>query len=175
MIGLPFETEADRAAIIDFVKEIRSRSALPISVNINPFIPKPWTAFQWSSMATPTNLRDWIEWFEPQFAKIKKVTVQYGDPRESHIRALLARGDHRTSIALEEKLSGVGWNTAFKKAGVNIKWVLEDIDSDTSFEWSFLNMGFGHTRRAREYHASFSLNQSRLKDLEKELETEESD
>ncbi|MCK5117148.1 MAG: radical SAM protein [Candidatus Aegiribacteria sp.] len=175
MIGLPFETKADRVSIVDFVKEIRSRTTLPIRVNINPFIPKPWTAFQWSSMAAPTNLREWIDWFEPEFRKIKKVTVRYGDPRESHIRALLARGDHRTSIALEEKLSGVGWNTAFKKAGVNIKWVLEDIDPDTSFEWSFLNMGFGHTRLAREYHASISLNQSRLKDIEKESEIEDSE
>ena len=121
------------------------------------------------------SLREWIEYLETGFRKIKKVTVRYGDPREYHIRALLARGDHRTSTALEEKLSGVGWNTAFKRAGVNIKWVLEDIDPDTSFEWSFLNMGFGHTRLAREYHASYSLNQNRLKDMEKESEPEDSE
>ncbi len=175
MLGLPFETEADRVSIIEFVKEIRSRTTLPLYVHINPFIPKPWTAFQWTSMASPTNLREWMEWLEPELRKIDGVTVRYGNPREAHIRALLARGDHRTSTALEEKLSGVGWNTAFKKAGVNIKWVLEDIDPDTSFEWSFLNMGFGHTRLAREYHASYSLNQNRLKDMEKDSETEDSE
>ena len=172
MIGLPFEIEADRASIIAFVKEIRSRNPLPISGNIDPFIPKPWTAFQWTAMATPSNLREWIEWLETELKKIDRVSVRCGDPRESHIRALFARGDHRTSKVLEGKLSGVGWNTAFKKIGVNIKWVLEDIDPETSFEWSFLNMGFGHTRLAREYHASFSLNQNRLKDMQKELEEE---
>jgi radical SAM superfamily enzyme YgiQ (UPF0313 family) len=170
MIGLPFETEADRKSIIDFVNEVRSRTALPIQVNINPFIPKPWTAFQWSAMATPTSLREWIDWLEAELVKIDNITINCGDPRDAHIRALLARGDHRTSRVLEEKLSGVGWNTAFKKAGLNIRWILEDIDPETSFEWSFLNMGFGHTRLAREYHASFSLNQSRLKDLEKDSE-----
>jgi len=175
MIGLPFETEADRVSIIDFVKEIRSRTRLPIKVNINPFIPKPWTAFQWTAMAAPTSLREWIEWFEPEFRKIKGVTLRCGDPRKAHIRALLARGDHRTGNALEEKLAGIGWNTAFKKAGVNMKWVLEDMNPETSFEWSFLNMGFGHTRLAREYHASFSLNQNRLKELEKGLDTEDSE
>ncbi len=175
MIGLPFEIEADRVSIIDFVKEIRSRNPLPIQVNINPFIPKPWTAFQWTAMATPINLREWIEWLETELKKIDRVTVRSGDPREAHIRALFARGDHRTSNVLEEKLSGVGWNTAFKRIGLNIKWVLEDIDPEISFEWSFLNMGFGHTRLAREYHASFTLNQNRLKDMQKELETEESE
>jgi len=174
MIGLPFETEMDRASIIDFVKEIRSRTSLPVQISINPFIPKPWTAFQWTAMAAPTNLREWIEWLETELLKIVRVTVRCGDPREAHIRALLARGDHRTSKVLEEKLSDVGWNTAFKKAGVNIRWILEDIDPETSFEWSFLNMGFGHTRLAREYHASFSLNQNRLKDLEKESEKDNS-
>lgn len=175
MIGLPFETEADRESIVDFVKEVRNRVSLPIHISIDPFIPKPWTAFQWSAMASPTDLREWIDWFEAEFRKINKVSVTFGDPRVAHIKALLARGDHRTSAVLEEKLAGVGWNTAFKRADVNIRWVLEDIDPETSFEWSFLNMGFGHTRLAREYHASFSLNQNRLKNLEKESEEENSE
>ena len=175
MIGLPFETEEDRESIIDFVKEVRNRTPLPMQISINPFIPKPWTAFQWSAMASPTDLREWIDWFEAEFSKMDKVNVRFGDPREAHVKALLARGDHRTSIVLEEKLSGVGWNTAFKKVDLNIRWVLEDIDTETSFEWSFLNMGFGHTRLAREYHASFSLNQNRLKDMKKESEEKDSE
>lgn len=170
MIGLPFETQADRESIVDFVEEVRKRVSLPINISIEPFIPKPWTAFQWCAMTSSTDLREWIDWFEAQFRKMDRVTVRFGDPRLAHIKALLARGDHRTSVVLEEKLAGVGWNTAFKKADVNIKWVLKEIDPETSFEWSFLNMGFGHTRLAREYHASFSLNQNRLKDLEKESE-----
>ncbi len=175
MIGLPFETDADRASIIDFVKEVRNNNPLPIRVHLDPFIPKPWTAFQWTAMAAPIDLREWIEWLETELGKIDRVTVRSGDAREAHIRALFARGDHRTSRVLEEKLSGVGWNTAFKKTGVNIKWVLEEIDPETSFEWDFLNMGFGHTRLAREYHASYSINQNRLKDLQKESEAEESE
>ena len=175
MIGLPFETDADRRSIVEFVKDVRNRTTLPIQVSINAFIPKPWTAFQWSAMASPTNLREWIDYLESELVKLDNIEVRSGDPREAHIRALLARGDHRASFVLEEKLSGVGWNTAFKKAGMNIRWVLEEIDPETSFEWSFLNMGFGHTRLAREYHASFSLNQTRLKDMEKESDTENSE
>ena len=173
MIGLPFETDADRASIVDFVREVRSRTDLPIEVIVNPFIPKPWTAFQWSPMANPTDLRGWIDELEKQFRKIKKVKAWFGDPREAHIRALLSRGDHRVAEVLEEKLTGVGWNTAFKKAEINIRWVLDEVDPETEFEWSFLNMGFGHTRLAREYHASVSMNQSRMKDLEKSGDREE--
>lgn len=172
MIGLPFETDADRASIVDFVKEVRSRTDLPIDVIVNPFIPKPWTAFQWSPMANPTDLRLWIDQLSEGFGRISKVSTWFGDPREAHIRALLSRGDHRVCGVLEERLTGVGWNTAFKKAGINIRWVLEEIDPETAFEWNFLNMGFGHTRLAREYHASMSMNQSRKKDMEKAADQE---
>ena len=172
MIGLPFEMDSDRDSIADFVKEVRSRTKLPIEVHINPFIPKPWTAFQWSAMANPTDLREWIEKLDKQLGSIKKTDVSFGDPRHSHIIALLTRGDDRVCTALEEKLTGVGWNTAFKKAEVNIRWVLGEVDTEKSFDWSFLNMGFGHTRLAREYHAALSLNQSRLKEMEKEEEEE---
>ena len=170
MLGLPFEMDSDRKGILDFVSEVRNRTSLPIHVSVNPFIPKPWTAFQWSSMASSTDLREWIKELETGFKRLKKVFIEYEEPRNAHIRALLARGDHRTSYALEEKLSGVGWNTAFKRAGISIRWVLEELDTDISFEWDFLNMGFGHTRLAREYQSSFTGHQNRIKSLEKETD-----
>lgn len=173
MIGLPFESPEDRHSIVEFVREVRSRTDLPIEVFVNPFVPKPWTAFQWSALANPTDLREWIDELERGLRKIKGVKARYGDPREAHVRALLARGDHRVSRVLEEKLTGVGWNTAFKNAGINIRWVLEDTDPEVTFEWGFLNMGFGHTRLAREYHASMSMNQGRLKDQERASEEED--
>ncbi|MCK4504830.1 MAG: radical SAM protein [Candidatus Aegiribacteria sp.] len=173
MLGLPFETDSDRKGILDFVSEVRNRTSLPIYVSVNPFIPKPWTAFQWSAMAGSTDLREWIKELVAGIKRLKKVSIEYEEPRNAHIMALLARGDHRTSYALEEKLSGVGWNTAFKRAGISIRWVLEELDTETSFEWDFLNMGFGHTRLAREYQSSFTGHQNRIKSLEKDTEKTE--
>lgn len=170
MIGLPFEMDSDRKGILDFVSEVRNRTSLPINISVNPFIPKPWTAFQWSAMAGSTDLREWIKELEIGIKRLKKVSIEYEEPRDAHIRALLARGDKRTSYALEEKLSGVGWNTAFKRAGISIRWVLEELDTETSFEWDFLNMGFGHTRLAREYQASFTSHQNRMKSIEKDTD-----
>jgi radical SAM superfamily enzyme YgiQ (UPF0313 family) len=173
MLGLPFETDSDRKGILDFVSEVRNRTSLPIYVSVNPFIPKPWTAFQWSAMAGSTDLREWIKELVAGIKRLKKVFIECEEPRNAHIRALLARGDHRTSYALEEKLSGIGWNTAFKRAGISIRWVLEELDTETSFEWDFLNMGFGHTRLAREYQSSFTGHQNRIKSLEKDTEKTE--
>ena len=56
MIGLPFEQDEDVEAIVDlagrlkdYMEEHGSKGTLTLSVN--PFIPKPFTPFQWLPMA----------------------------------------------------------------------------------------------------------------------------
>ena len=57
MVGLPTETDADVDGIADLVHKVRARlmgDGRPkvgrILVSINPFVPKPWTPFQWEPM-----------------------------------------------------------------------------------------------------------------------------
>jgi radical SAM superfamily enzyme YgiQ (UPF0313 family) len=165
-IGLPFEMESDRDSIAQVVKGIRKLTKVPITVNINIFIPRPWTAFQWSEMVHTRDLRRWLEIIEGQLSKIRSVSVISECPREAHIRALLARGDHRVAKALEEKLTGIGWNTAFTRAGIDIGWVFTRLKTSTVFGWDFLNMGFGYTRLARELQLALSADQARKKEAE---------
>jgi len=61
MVGLPFEEDADIDAIIDLTERLRdymdekgSRGTLTLS--INPFVPKPFTPFQWMPMADKKRL-----------------------------------------------------------------------------------------------------------------------
>ncbi len=165
-VGLPFEMEADRNAIEQLVRKIRRLTKLSIKVHIRPFIPRPWTAFQWSAMIHPRELRRWIATVTEQLGAITRVTVTSASPRDAHILALLARGDHRTAVALEEKLTGVGWNTAFTKAEIDINWVFRPLKPGTPFGWDFLNMGFGYTRLARELQLALSANLARIKESE---------
>ncbi len=172
MIGMPFETDLDRAAIIEFVAAVRKLTDKPIQVVLKPFVPKPWMAFQWSAMARPDNLRKWIDTITTGLKKLKKIKVRSGDPREAHIQALLARGDRSICGVLEDKLTGMGWNTAFENAGIDMRWVFRELKPESSFGWDFLNMGFGHTRLSREYQASVSAHLNRMKAMEKDLEKE---
>ncbi len=167
MVGLPFETDGDRATIVELVKDVRKLTSQTLRISVNPFVPKPWTAFQWCGMKHPTVLRKMLEDLEERLAEVKgKVELTSGDPRDAHVRALLARGESSTGKALEERLTGVGWNTAFDRAGIDMGWVFRDITPETPYEWDFLNMGFGHTRLSRELQASLSLDQSRHMDAE---------
>lgn len=161
-IGFPFETDEDRRENVDFVRTIKEATTLPLSVRMDPFVPRPWTAFQWSPMLHPNRLRLLIDGFASEMAALGIRKVDGMSPREAHICGLLARGDRAVGAALEERLTGVGWNTAFEKAGVDMNWVFEPIETGSPFVWDFLNMGFGYTRLAREYQIAAGMNEERL-------------
>lgn len=160
-IGLPFETDADREENAEFVQMVTRNTSLPLTVRMDPFIPRPWTAFQWSPMVNPARLRVLIDSFASSVKSLGIHQIHGISPRDAHIYALLSRGDRRTAAALEAKLTGIGWNTAFEKAGVDINWVFEQIEVGSQFGWDFLNMGFGYTRLAREYQAAAALDEER--------------
>jgi radical SAM superfamily enzyme YgiQ (UPF0313 family) len=172
-IGLPFETEADRDAIEQLVRKIRRKTRIAIHVHLRCFFPKPWTAFQWSAMVHPRELRRFVEDVQEKLEAIPRVTVKSESARDAHVLALLARGDYRVATALEEKLTGVGWNTAFAKAGIDINWVFTPLKPGSPFGWDFLNMGFGYTRLARELQLAMSANQVRNRDSEESVEPDE--
>jgi len=161
--GFPFETDEDRESIVDLVREIRRTVRTPLSLSLNPFVPKPWTAFQWTAMADPRNLRRWREELSRDFRKIKGVEFRFLGVHEAHIQALLARGDSRTAGALLNRLDGDGWSSAFAKAGIDFNWVFSPLKPGLPFEWDFINMGFGHTRLAREFSLAAAANAARLK------------
>lgn len=169
--GFPFETDDDRASIVQLVREIRGRTRIPLSLSLNPFVPKPWTAFQWTAMADVRNLRRWRDDLSKEFRRIRGVEFRFLGVREAHIQALLARGDSRTSSALMNRLEGDGWSTAFSKAGIDFNWVFSPLKPGLPFEWDFINMGFGHTRLARELSLAAAANQSRLKPSDRQAIT----
>ena len=66
MIGLPFEQDKDILAIVDLTKKIKSvflaaskkqKKIGTITLSVNPFIPKPFTPFQWTAMTDKTTLK----------------------------------------------------------------------------------------------------------------------
>jgi len=160
-IGFPFETAEDREENVRFLQAVLQNTKLPVSVRIDPFIPRPWTAFQWSPMLPPHKLRILNEEFVLGARKLGIKDVTGVSPRDAHIHALLARGDGKTALALETRLTGVGWNTAFNKAGVDMNWIFHEIEVGSQFGWDFLNMGFGYTRLAREYQIAATMNEER--------------
>ena len=108
MVGLPTETPADVDGIADLVHKVRARlmtGGRPkvgrILVSINPFVPKPWTPFQWEAMEDLGSLKRKLAGVRRQLSAIPAVQVETESPREAYLQTLLSRGDRRVSEVLE--------------------------------------------------------------------------
>ncbi len=107
MVGLPTETDADVAGIVDLAQKVRARLIVGgrprvgrILVSINPFVPKPWTPFQWEPMEALSSLRRKLGWLRRALGAIPGVEVETESPREAYLQTLLSRGDRRTADVL---------------------------------------------------------------------------
>ncbi len=124
MIGLPFEEDADIDAIgnlagriKDYMEQQGSRGKLTLS--INPFVPKPFTPFQWLPMADQRIVEKRLKRIREYLKGRKQLEIISESPREAVIQAVLARGDRRVSKILLEshKMGGSKAFRRFMKAG----------------------------------------------------------
>jgi radical SAM superfamily enzyme YgiQ (UPF0313 family) len=107
MVGLPTETAADVEGIVDLAQKVRARlmgGGRPkvgrILVSINPFVPKPWTPFQWEPMEALPSLRGKLAGLRRALGAIPAVQVETESPREAYLQTLLSRGDRRVAPIL---------------------------------------------------------------------------
>jgi len=105
MVGLPTETAADVAGIVALTASVRARLAGArvgrVLVSINPFVPKPWTPFQWDPMEAIPPLRAKLAALGRELAALGGVDVEIESPREAYLQTLLSRGDRRIAPILE--------------------------------------------------------------------------
>jgi radical SAM superfamily enzyme YgiQ (UPF0313 family) len=120
MFGLPTEADDDLRGITDLVRSVqqhltdnsRRRGRIgTISVSTNPFVPKPWTPFQWDPMERIAVLRDKTKRLRQACGRIPNVQLDVESPREAYLQTLLSRGDRRTSrfLAAVHAAAGAWW------------------------------------------------------------------
>lgn len=107
MVGLPTETAADVDGIVELARSVRARlmgSGAPkvgrILVSINPFVPKPWTPFQWEPMEPLGQLKKKLAHVRRALSAIPAVEWEIESPREAYLQTLLSRGDRRIAPLL---------------------------------------------------------------------------
>ncbi len=111
MQGHPTETDEDLAEIPELAHRVvsefyknpnRPRGRQPqVTISVSPFIPKPFTAFQWEPQDTLEEMLRKQE-YVGSCVKDRKVKYNHHDARTCVIEAVLARGDRRLSAALYE-------------------------------------------------------------------------
>jgi hypothetical protein len=87
-----------------------------IKTSVNPFVPKPWTPFQWEPMRPVADLQGRIARLRRALKQVGNVEMEAESPREAYLQTLLSRGDRRVASVVESLArsgeatsAGLGW------------------------------------------------------------------
>ncbi len=160
LIGLPTETEDDMAAIVDLVTKCRERftdASRPkkrigtIGVQVNPFVPKPWTPFQWAAMEHPKVLEKRVAILRKGLGRTPNVTLRVESPREALRQAVLSRGDRRTAtIIFNVARQGGTWTSVLSQQSTG-QYALRERAKGELFPWDIIDHGISRDRLRQEY------------------------
>ncbi|HBQ30249.1 MAG TPA: B12-binding domain-containing radical SAM protein, partial [Mitsuokella multacida] len=104
MVGLPMETDDDIQGIVDMTRRVQQHMAAignlsRITLSINPFIPKPFTPFQWMAMTEKKVVEKRLN-FLKKALKDKQIELLIEPLRSAYIQGVLSRGDRRVGDLL---------------------------------------------------------------------------
>lgn len=162
MVGLPTETDEDILAIAELSKRLKhlmlvrgkdQRRLGRISLSINAFIPKPWTAFQWVPFEDVASLESKIKRIKQSLKGVANIRVTYELPKWAYLQAFLARADRRASGLLLLALDNDGnWRRAYRQWSLNPDFfVYRQRPLDEVFPWDHLEIGVKKERLIMEY------------------------
>jgi radical SAM superfamily enzyme YgiQ (UPF0313 family) len=163
MCGLPTETEEDVLGMAALALRIREEVMAPkaratgrmgrITLSVNPFVPKPWTPFQWVPMEDEGCLKAKRQLLEKRL-RPRGIDVDFYSPREAAMQTLLSRGDRRCADLLE---------LAHRETGGDLRRALPRWPHDPDFfvrrqagveealPWDHLEQGLEKAFLAREW------------------------
>lgn len=164
IIGLPTETLNDLEELVALVTRIRdgvlaaaraNKRLGEIQLSVNPFIPKPFTPFQWCGMEDIKSLEKKWKFLQKALGRLPNVKLQMESPREAYQQALLSRGDRRLAPLLLAADRIGSWKGALREEHFDSdSFVYRDITLDEPLPWGFIEGG-DTGRLAREYRRAF--------------------
>ena len=150
MIGLPTETDEDIEAIVGLAERTQAHMAEVgckgrLTLSINPFIPKPFTPFQWMAMDHQKTVEKKLQYIKKALQKNRRIEVLVESPKEAYIQGVLARGDRRLGAVLAACAADRGsksFKSEMKAAGLDMDEMnYRERNFDEFLPWSHLDMG----------------------------------
>lgn len=156
MVGLPGERDEDVRAIADLTltiaREVRSAGAgTRITLCLSPFVPKPWTPFQWAPYERPETLRRKIQ--DVVHRVRGRVSVKSESVAASTYEALITRGDREVGTALARAVfEERPVSSLLKERRISKEWYLHrEREREEYFPWDFLDHGVSKERLWEEW------------------------
>jgi radical SAM superfamily enzyme YgiQ (UPF0313 family) len=158
MIGLYGEDRSDIEAIPELTKKIKhimikggAKKGFvgSITVHVSPFVPKPFTPFQWLPMDNMDSLKKKINWLKGAFGKIDNTYFTHESVKFSFLQAVFARGDRRVHDTILRFAAGDNLSKVINESPVNLNfYALRKRGERELFPWDFIK---GNTSKDRLY------------------------
>ncbi|MBE0501300.1 MAG: radical SAM protein [Desulfuromonadales bacterium] len=169
LIGLPGETAADLVEMLELVSSIRAvwleagrkKGWLgQIHLSVNPFVPKPFTPFQWAAMATEADLKKKMKQLRLAIGKIPNLSISFESARAALLQGFLSRGGREVGRLLPELASGERYLQASRKHGVDWREILHtEKSADAVFPWEVIDCRVDRDLLWREWEQAQSVAQ----------------
>ncbi len=159
MIGLPFEEMSDVDAIADLTIRLKNfAGAGKLILSVNPFIPKPFTPFQWAKMADKKYLSAAMKNLRDRLKNLRGVEINSESLKSAETQAILARGDRKIAGLVVQSDSPQKFRELFKKSDLDENFYLRrEISADEIFSWDALDMGFSKKYLYAEFERAAQL------------------
>lgn len=158
MIGLPFEEMADVAAIADLTARLKKFvGACKLTLSVNPFVPKPFTPFQWAAFADRKYLNAALKLLRVEVKKLRGVELISESLKSAEVQAILARGDRRIAEVVVQSDSPQKFLELLRENEINAEFYLRERAADEIFYWDNLDMGFSKKYLRAEFERAAAL------------------
>lgn len=161
LIGIPTETDEDIEGIVKLARRIKkdvlglTKEAGRIgtmTLSINPFIPKPWTPFQWCPMEDTRSLNKKLKHIKDSLRREGNIEIIHENPRDSYIQALLSRGDRRVGKIIMAALESGSWSRGVRESQMDTDfYVYRMRGRDETLPWDFIDHGVEKSYLWKEY------------------------
>ncbi len=168
MTGFPTETFEDIEKLAGLMIRLKKENkGFNLALNVNSFVPKAQTPFQWSERASGRELEAKNNYLRKEL-NTHKVHYKPSSIKSDFIQAVLSRGDRRLFRLIEKVYSFGGtlgsWNRAYRELTRNEHINIPDFDwyglRKRSFEevlpWSLINTGIRRDSLIKEAEAAYT-------------------
>lgn len=174
MIGLPTETDADLDAIADLVRKARDAGGsgapkMQITVAVSPFVPKPFTPFQWERQIDLEEITRRVGYLKGRLKSVKSVHLKWHKPEVSHLEGILSRGSRKLADVVEkayrkgaifcswtEHFNLAPWLEALAECGINPEDCIRERATGEILPWAHLEAGVSEKFLLRERERAYA-------------------
>lgn len=151
MLGLPFEELSDVEEIAKLAARVKNFCAGRLTLSVNPFVPKPFTPFQWSPFAEKKYLDAAFKILRGGLKSVRGVEIISESLKSAEIQAILSRGDRKLSEIILQSETAQDFRKNFKAAGLDENFYLRERSLEENLSWDFLNQGFSKKYLVEEF------------------------